>query len=197
MSPGETTSPVALTMWSSGRTSADASTAAMRSPSITTSRPASRLAAASMTQPPRMMVRDITSSVGGRPTWLKPLLVGWLRPRPPDKPAGEPTGRNTVPVGGNARHDRRVVPVGPLHDPPSACRQVVANFRGVQPELAEVDDVEVGLVTDRDASPVQQSDGLRGLAAQHANRSRQVDLTLGPGVSHPVGQEVRRIAGVA
>src|SRR6202044_4019565 len=80
--------------------------------------------------------------------------------------------------------------------PPPARRQVVANFWSVQPELAEVDDVEVGLVTDRDASPVQKPDGLRGLAAQHANRSRQVDLTLGAGVSNPVGQEVGRIAGV-
>ena len=85
---------------------------------------------------------------------LEPLLVDGLRLGSPDKAAGEPAGGNTLPVGGDARHDRRVVPVGLLYDPASARRQVVANLWGVQPELAVVDDVEVGLVAGRDAPPV-------------------------------------------
>src|ERR1700758_4036297 len=111
---------------------------------------------------------------------LEPLLVDGLRLRSPDKAAGEPAGGNTLPVGGDARHDRRVVPVGLLYDPASARRQVVANLWGVQPELAVVDDVEGVLVPGRDPPPVWEPAGIRGLAAQHADRRRQVDLTRGP-----------------
>src|SRR5689334_21132428 len=113
-----------------------------------------RLCLRSRSSPGRGARLTSSARIRAGPPRLEPLLADGLRLRSPDKAAGEPAGGNTLPVGGDARHDRRVVPVGLLYDPASARRQVVANLWGVQPELAVVDDVEVGLVAGRDAPPV-------------------------------------------
>ena len=95
-----------------------------------------------------------------------------------------------------AGDDRVLPPVGPLQEPPAACGEVVRDLGLVQPEVVEVDDVEIGAVPGGDDAPVEQPDGSRRVVAMALHEEREVD-PVAVAVAAPVLEQRRREAAVA
>ena len=62
------------------------------------------------------------------------------------QPAGSCTGIFAVPGDFGSMNERVPVPAGALHDPSSARRKIVYDDRRLEPQVREVDNIEVGAI---------------------------------------------------
>src|SRR5271154_5195424 len=101
--------------------------------------------------------------------------------RSPHQTAGKLTCLLPVSVSLDSADDGVPIALSPLQEPASAGWQVVADDWAVQPEVVQVDDVEVGLVTRLEKTAVAQA-GRQGrlpaLPADDERRARAIAVPL-------------------
>ena len=94
----------------------------------------------------------------------------------------------------HAGNDRRLIPIHTLHQPLAAGRQIMPQFRMVQPQRRQIHNIDIGFLAHRQPSTVMEAEEIRRLAGQPLHHEFQWKSRAAVPVAHPVSQHVGRQA---